>query len=159
MAVKVRFTRVGKKHAPMYRIVAIDSRAKRDGGCLEHLGTYNPKTKKLEKYEADRVAYWASVGAIFTDSVQRLVKLYNKSQASQAQAAPKKDPKATGKTVEVGEKVEKKAAPKKAASKAAPKKEAAVEKKETTKAAPKKAVAKKEEAPAPKAAEEKKAAE
>jgi len=29
MAVKIRFTRVGKKHAPIYRIVAIDSRKKR----------------------------------------------------------------------------------------------------------------------------------
>ena len=35
MAVKIRFSRIGKKHAPVYRIVAIDSRRKRDGKYLE----------------------------------------------------------------------------------------------------------------------------
>ena len=46
MAVKIRFARVGKKHAPIYKIVAIDSRRKRDGMFLEDLGTYNPKQNR-----------------------------------------------------------------------------------------------------------------
>jgi small subunit ribosomal protein S16 len=41
MAVKLRLTRIGKKKAPFYRIVAIDSRKKRDGAFLENLGTYD----------------------------------------------------------------------------------------------------------------------
>jgi len=41
MAVKLRLSRIGKKHAPFFRIVAVDSRKKRDGSYLENLGTYD----------------------------------------------------------------------------------------------------------------------
>ena len=105
MAVKIRFTRVGKKHAPIYRIVAIDSRKKRDGEYLENLGTYNPMTKEIVQWHADRIAYWESKGAIATDSVKRLQKIKSKQVASAVEVievAPK------------AEKVAKKAAPKKA---------------------------------------------
>jgi len=81
MAVKIRFTRIGKKHAPVYRIVATDSRRKRDGKFLENLGTYNPMTKEIVQFHADRIAYWISVGAIVTDSVQRLLDIKHKQGA------------------------------------------------------------------------------
>ena len=42
MAVKLRLTRMGAKKRPSYRIVASDSRTKRDGEYLELVGTYNP---------------------------------------------------------------------------------------------------------------------
>ncbi|MFH1289559.1 MAG: 30S ribosomal protein S16, partial [Patescibacteria group bacterium] len=42
--VKIRLTRTGKRNAPSYRIVAIDSRSKRDGRPLELIGFYDPKT-------------------------------------------------------------------------------------------------------------------
>ena len=35
MAVKLRLTRMGKKKQPFYRIIAIDSRARRDGKYVE----------------------------------------------------------------------------------------------------------------------------
>ena len=104
MAVKIRFTRVGKKHAPIYRIVAIDSRKKRDGEYLENLGTYNPLTKEIVQWHADRIAHWESLGAIPTDAVKRLQKIKSK-QAVKAEV------------VEV--KAEKKAVAKKAPKKAA----------------------------------------
>ena len=47
MAVKIRLSQIGKKNAPFYRIVAIDSRKKRDGKFLEDLGTYNPLTGRI----------------------------------------------------------------------------------------------------------------
>ncbi len=78
MAVKIRFSRIGKKHAPVYRIVAVDSRRKRDGKYLENLGTYNPMTKEIVQFHADRINYWISVGAIVTDSVDRLLKIKQK---------------------------------------------------------------------------------
>jgi len=82
MAVKIRFTRVGKKHAPIYRIVAIDSRKKRDGEYLENLGTYNPLTKEIVQWHSDRIAHWESKGAIVTDAVKRLQKIKNKQALS-----------------------------------------------------------------------------
>ena len=93
MAVKIRFARIGKKHAPIYRIVATDSRRKRDGMVLENLGTYDPKTKQLIQFHDDRVAYWVSVGAEVTDAVTRLMKIRSKQNPSavvaKEQAAPK----------------------------------------------------------------------
>lgn len=82
MAVKIRFARIGKKHAPIYRIVAIDSRKKRDGAFLENLGTYNPKTKEIVQFHDDRVAHWLSVGAIPTDVVARLITARKKQTVS-----------------------------------------------------------------------------
>ena len=96
MAVKIRFTRVGKKHAPVYRIVAIDSRKKRDGEYLENLGTYNPMSKEIVQWHADRIAYWESKGAIVTDAVKRLQKIKNK-QAAKSEVAVEVAPKAAAK--------------------------------------------------------------
>ncbi len=42
MAVKIRLTRMGAKKHPSYRIVATDSRRKRDGEYLEQIGFYDP---------------------------------------------------------------------------------------------------------------------
>lgn len=105
MAVKIRFARVGKKHAPIYKIVAIDSRRKRDGMFLEDLGTYNPKTKQIVQFHNDRVAYWMSVGAIPTEAVARLIAIKQKQTEKPA-------------SQEVAQ-TEKKAAPKKTAPKKA----------------------------------------
>ena len=44
--VKIRLTRLGKHKDPFYRIVAIDSKSKRDGGYLALLGTYEPFSGK-----------------------------------------------------------------------------------------------------------------
>lgn len=108
MAVKIRFTRVGKKHAPTYRIVAIDSKKKRDGEYIENLGTYNPLTKEIVQWHADRIAYWESKGAIVTDAVKRLQKIKNKQAGSKPAAVVAEQAEKV-----VVEKTAKKAAPKK----------------------------------------------
>ena len=43
--VRIRLRRVGRKKAPMYRIVVADSRSPRDGKFIEELGTYHPLQK------------------------------------------------------------------------------------------------------------------
>lgn len=78
MAVKLRLSRFGKKKAPFYRIIATDERVKRDGKFLEDLGTYNPLTGDLVQFHQDRIDYWISKGAIPTESVKKLLKLYKK---------------------------------------------------------------------------------
>jgi len=42
--VKIRLKRYGKKREVSYRIVAINSKARRDGRPIEELGFYNPRT-------------------------------------------------------------------------------------------------------------------
>ena len=43
---KLRLKRYGRKKSPCYRIVATDSRVKRDGRAIEELGFYNPLTNE-----------------------------------------------------------------------------------------------------------------
>ena len=76
MAVKLRLTRVGSKKNPIYRVVAADSRAPRDGRFLEIVGRYNPQTdpSTIELDEA-KVKEWLSKGAQPTASVARLLKV------------------------------------------------------------------------------------
>ena len=45
--VKLRLKRMGVINKPFYRIVAVDSRKKRDGKYIESLGYYDPKTEPL----------------------------------------------------------------------------------------------------------------
>lgn len=72
--VKIRLLRTGKKKQPSYRIVAADSRTKRDGKTLEILGFYNPLTNPSEvKIKKGRYDYWISVGAQPTETVRNLV--------------------------------------------------------------------------------------
>ncbi len=79
MAVKIRLARIGKIHAPLYRIVAIDSRKKRDGEALDILGTYNPLTGDIVQFHNDRINEWIAKGAVVTDAVKKLQKLHGKS--------------------------------------------------------------------------------
>ena len=82
MAVKIRLSRIGKIHSPVYRIVAADERSKRDGKFLEILGTYNPLKHELIQFNQERVNYWVSQGAQLTDSVKRLHKISKSQTAS-----------------------------------------------------------------------------
>lgn len=45
--VKLRLKRYGKKQEASYRIVAINSSARRDGRPLEELGFYNPRKDEV----------------------------------------------------------------------------------------------------------------
>lgn len=74
MAVKLRLRRMGKKRQPIYKVVAADSRAPRDGKFLEAIGVYNPKTEPATvDIKEDRALYWLGVGAQPTDTVKNLL--------------------------------------------------------------------------------------
>ena len=78
MAVKLRLTRVGSKKNPIYRVVAADSRAPRDGRFLEIVGRYNPQTDPSTiDLDEDKIKAWLDKGAQPTDSVRRLMKAKN----------------------------------------------------------------------------------
>jgi len=73
MATVVRLTRMGRNKAPFYRIVVTDSRKKRDGGSIETIGYYNPLSNpQTIKVDAERLAYWKSVGAKLSDRVAKI---------------------------------------------------------------------------------------
>jgi len=64
---------MGRKKKPFYRIVVTDSRKKRDGGWIESIGYYNPLAEpSVVKFDAERLAYWTSVGAKKSERVEAL---------------------------------------------------------------------------------------
>ncbi len=73
MAVKIRLRRMGRKKQPFYRIVAIDSRARRDGEYLEKIGHYNPLLNPAEVLIDRALAFkWLYNGAQLSDTVRNL---------------------------------------------------------------------------------------
>ena len=70
--VKIRLKRLGYKKNPSYRIVAIDSRNKREGAPIEELGYYNPKTKEM-KFNVARAKERLSQGAQASETVMYLI--------------------------------------------------------------------------------------
>lgn len=85
---------MGKRHYPIYKIVAADSRSPRDGRFIEAVGTYNPNIDPMEiKLKETRVRYWLKVGAKPTDTVRSLFKsegLILKLNLEKRGAAPEK---------------------------------------------------------------------
>lgn len=76
MAVRIRLKRMGKIHAPFYRVVVMDSRSKRDGEAIEEIGKYHP-TEQPSRIVVDspRVQYWLGQGAQPTEAVLALLKV------------------------------------------------------------------------------------
>jgi small subunit ribosomal protein S16 len=73
--VKIRLSRAGAKKRPFYRIVAIDSRARRDGRPLEYLGTYDPlPNPRAIELDLERLDAWVRRGAQLSDTVASLVR-------------------------------------------------------------------------------------
>ena len=70
----IRFSRVGKKKAPVYRIVVMPKHKDPWAPATEILGHYNPRRQPKEFVaNVDRVKYWLSQGAQATDTVWNLL--------------------------------------------------------------------------------------
>jgi len=75
--VVIRLSRGGSKGRPFFNIVVADKRERRDGRFIERLGFHNPSaiaTEEGTRINAERLAYWRSVGAQVSPTVERLVK-------------------------------------------------------------------------------------
>jgi small subunit ribosomal protein S16 len=76
VAVKIKLKRLGKIHAPQYRIVIADSRTARNGRAIEELGIYQPmENPSVIKVDSERVQYWLGVGAQPTEAVAAILKV------------------------------------------------------------------------------------
>jgi len=76
MSVKLRMTRIGRRHRPFFRINAVESRHPRDGKVVEKLGHYDPIEKDESKQvvlNLERVKYWLDKGAIPSDTVSKIL--------------------------------------------------------------------------------------
>ena len=82
MAVKIRLSRVGTTNNPHYRIVATDGRNKRDGEILTNIGSFNPINSIVVQFHEELYQSWLAKGAIATDSVKKIYRLYKKSSTT-----------------------------------------------------------------------------
>jgi small subunit ribosomal protein S16 len=83
--------RLGRKHRPYFRIVAIDGRQPRDGRIIEELGSYDPMVPNTDdrvSLRPDRIKYWLSVGAQPSEKVSVLLRKYMAKAEQQAAAPP-----------------------------------------------------------------------
>jgi len=70
--IKLRLKKYGRKGQPFYRIVAMDSRKKRDGAAIEELGLYNPMTDETF-LKLQRIKERLNQGAKPTETVRNLL--------------------------------------------------------------------------------------
>jgi len=74
VAVRMRLTRVGSTKNPIYRIVVVDQRTRRDGRPIETVGHYNPRTEPSSiDIDADKAKAWLDKGAQPSQTVKRLL--------------------------------------------------------------------------------------
>ena len=82
--VVIRLARGGAKARPFFNVVVADKRTRRDGRFIERIGFYNPIAAEGEesvRIGQDRLAYWRSVGAQVSPTVERLIKQHAKAAA------------------------------------------------------------------------------
>jgi small subunit ribosomal protein S16 len=79
--VRIRLRRVGRKNAPVYRIVVAESDSPRDGRFIEVIGQYAPRETATDDggkgrlaILTDRANYWLDVGAQPSDTVRSLLR-------------------------------------------------------------------------------------
>lgn len=68
----IRFSRVGRKNKPQFRIVVQENSAAPTGRHIEILGSWDPHQKK-GVFKNERIQYWLSKGAQASDSVHNLL--------------------------------------------------------------------------------------
>ena len=72
--IKIRLARTGSRNLPSYRIVATETRSKRDNKNLAILGFYDPKTKpEMIKIDRALLDSWLKKGAQLTPAVKKLI--------------------------------------------------------------------------------------
>ena len=73
MSVTLRLSVFGKNNRPVYRIVACETRSKRDGKCMDNLGTYDPNTKPPTlKINNEKFQKWVKNGAIVSAGLRKI---------------------------------------------------------------------------------------
>ncbi len=76
MSVKIRCSLIGRVHRPFFRIGVFDTRTRRDGQSIDHLGYYDPILSTGQRVKLDRakVEAWLAKGAKPTPTVACFLK-------------------------------------------------------------------------------------
>lgn len=78
--VALRLNRQGTKDRPYYKIVAVDSRKRRDGRYIEQIGAYNPMAEGTNfTLDLEKAEQWIKNGAQPSDTVRSIIKKARKA--------------------------------------------------------------------------------
>ncbi len=69
---KIRLSRVGRKHVAKYRVVLTEHKQSAKHGFLKVLGSYDPHTKALIM-DMDEANKYIATGAQYSDTLARIV--------------------------------------------------------------------------------------
>ncbi len=74
--VKIRLKRLGGKKKPIYRIVVMESKNRRDGRTIDEIGYYDPRSDKEGslKVNVEAARKWLKDGAQPTETTKSLLK-------------------------------------------------------------------------------------
>jgi len=79
MSTVIRLKRIGSHKRPLYTIVAVDSRRKRDGRVLEILGHYNPCAgREKVTFFQEKIEAWIERGALLSPTIKSLWKIHRR---------------------------------------------------------------------------------
>ena len=82
MAVAIRLNRQGSKDRPYYKIVVVDSRARRDGRYIEQVGSYDPMKEGVNyTINLEKVDKWLANGAQPSETVKSMIRKARKAYA------------------------------------------------------------------------------
>jgi len=88
----IRLQRVGRKNDPSFRVILVESkRAAKTGNYQEMLGSYDPRTKRVE-LKADRIKYWLSMGTTISDTMHNLLVSQKVIEGKKINVLPRKSP-------------------------------------------------------------------
>ncbi|MCS6876025.1 MAG: 30S ribosomal protein S16 [Aquificaceae bacterium] len=74
MALRIRLSRYGRRHHPIYRVVVADAKAPRDGKVVDVIATYDPVNKRLIEFKEEKLREWLGKGAEITDRAKAILK-------------------------------------------------------------------------------------
>jgi len=76
MPIVIRLKKIGTHKRPVYTIVAVDSRKRRDGQVLEIIGHYNPIAGKGKAtFLQEKIVAWMGKGALLSPTVRSMLKI------------------------------------------------------------------------------------
>jgi len=73
MSIKIRLAKTGKKNAPAFRVVATQTRTKRNGEFLAVLGEFNPAMGGKPVIDKSAVEVWIKKGGLLTEPVKQML--------------------------------------------------------------------------------------
>ena len=75
MSVTVRLQLLGKKKQPIYRIVVVEKKSKRNGKYIDSLGFYNPNIKgEMLVFDNKKYQQWVLKGAQTSFGLYKILK-------------------------------------------------------------------------------------